>query len=89
MNDLNDLPLLPFEQILSYLSLEDRIRSRAVSRSWCMRIDSFKKPTNLFYSSRQYGFIYEKSDWSAGHSSRTLSARPDLAHSSTHLASRF
>ena len=30
--NLNDLPVLPFEKILGYLCLEDRIRCRAVSR---------------------------------------------------------
>ena len=32
---LNDLPVLVFEKILSYLNLEDLIRSTAVSRRWC------------------------------------------------------
>ena len=38
---LNDLPLLPFEKILSYLSLEDRTKSRAISRGWYRTISGF------------------------------------------------
>ena len=39
---LNDLPMLPFQKILSYPSLEDCIKSRAVSRRWYQLIDSFR-----------------------------------------------
>ena len=59
---LNDLPELPFAKILSYLSLEDRIRSRAVSRGLRKKIDSFKV-RSLFCSDRAIGFILEKSVW--------------------------
>ena len=48
---LNDLPALPFEKILSYLSLADRIRCRAVSRIWCMMINSFRIKTLCFSES--------------------------------------
>ena len=33
---------LPFEKVLSYLSLGDLIKSRGVSRRWYMKIHSFK-----------------------------------------------
>ena len=52
---MDDLPELPFEQILSYLSLQDVIKSRAVSRSWCNRIDSFKVKS-LHYTASWWGF---------------------------------
>ena len=53
---LNDLPLLPFEKILSYLSLEDRVRSRIVSRKWRDWIDSCKV-NSLFYSECKKDYI--------------------------------
>ena len=45
---MNDLPVLLFEKILGYLSLEDRIKLRGVSRR-CQTIDSFRVKS-LFYS---------------------------------------
>ena len=56
---LDDLPVLPFEKILSYLSLEDRIRLRAVSRRWCNTIDSFRVKC-LCCSAIPSGFIFKK-----------------------------
>ena len=63
--NLNDLSVLPFEKILSYLSLEDLIRSRAVSRRWRKWIDSFKLKS-LFYSKCLSGFIEERNRWVSG-----------------------
>ena len=40
--EMDDLPILPFKKVLSYLSLRDRLKSRAVSRRWCQMVDSFK-----------------------------------------------
>ena len=62
---MDDLPVLPFEKVLSYLSLEDLIKSRAVSRSWCKMIDSFKVKS-LCYSEYRIGFIYERNRWVGG-----------------------
>ena len=62
---IDDLPKLPFEQILSYLSLKDRLKSRAVSRGWYHRIDSFKVKS-LCYSPCPSGFIYGKRRWVSG-----------------------
>ena len=62
---LNDLPDLPFEKILSYFSLEDRLKWRSVSRKWCKTIDGFKV-TSLCFSSRQFGFVEGKSRWMSG-----------------------
>lgn len=57
---MDDLPDLPFENLFSYLSLEDLIRSRAVSKSWRKRIDNFKVK-KLFFSNQPPGFIIKKS----------------------------
>ena len=62
---IDDLPQLPFEKVLSYLSLEDRLKSRAVSRSWYHRINSFKVKS-LCFSRRPLGFISGKSRWITG-----------------------
>ena len=53
---MNDLPELPFELILSHLSLEDRLRLRRVSR-WLLHVISSSRPTTLCYSDRPRGFI--------------------------------
>ena len=59
---MDDLPELPFEQVMSYLSLEDVIKSRAVSRNWRKVIDNFKVKS-LCCSYCPSGFIEEKSRW--------------------------
>ena len=56
---MEDLPELPFERILSELSLADRIRSRAVSKGWRKRFDSYPV-RSLCYSERPSGRIYGK-----------------------------
>src|SRR2546421_185276 len=56
---MEDLPDLPFEKILSYLMLEDRLKSRTVSRSW-RKMFAFKANT-LCYSDLPRGFIEGKS----------------------------
>ena len=56
---MEDLPELPFEKILSYLPLEDRIRFREVSRRWCKTIDRFRV-RSLCFSERASGFIEGK-----------------------------
>lgn len=55
-----DPPELVLEKILSYLSLADRLRSRAVSKRWCQMIDRLKVNT-LCYSERPIGFLIGKS----------------------------
>ena len=62
---MDDLPELPFEKVLSYLSLEDRIKSRAVSRRWYYTINSFKVKS-LCYSKHPAGFIRENNRWARG-----------------------
>ena len=62
---MDDLPELPFEQVLSYLSLEDRLKSRAVSRRWNWKINSFRVKS-LCFSSRPKDFIEGKSRWVRG-----------------------
>ena len=56
---MNELPELPFEKVLSYLSLDDRLKARAVSRRWYWTINSFQVKT-LFYSRHRAGFIKGK-----------------------------
>ena len=56
---MNDLPVLPFEKILSYLSLKDLIKSRAVSRRWYRMINSFRVK-RICISESPIGFIFEK-----------------------------
>ena len=53
------VPKLPFEKFLGYLSLEDRVRYRLVSKGWYLMINNLKV-TKLFYSGVRSGFIYEK-----------------------------
>ena len=62
---MDDLPESPFEKVLSYLSLEDRLKARAVSRRWYSTINSFKVKS-LCYSQRPRGFILGKSQWVSG-----------------------
>ena len=59
---MDDLPELPFEQILSQLSLEDRLKSRTVSRRWRKRFDSYPVKS-LCCSECPIGFILGKSRW--------------------------
>ena len=62
---MDDLPELPFEKVLSYLSLEDRLKARAVSRRWYHQINSFRVKS-LCCSDRPSGFIMGKSRWVSG-----------------------
>ena len=62
---MEGLPDLPFEKMLSYLSLQDLIRSRAVSRAWLQMIDSFRVKS-LCYSPHPMGFIAGKVRWISG-----------------------
>ena len=62
---MDDLPELPFEQVLSYLNLKDRLKARTVSRAWRNTFDSYPVKT-LCYSSRPSGFIFEKGHWVSG-----------------------
>ena len=48
---MNNLPDLPFEKILSHLSLEERIKLSAVSRVWYKMANNFKAKS-LCYSER-------------------------------------
>lgn len=64
---LNDLPDLPFELVLSCLSVQERIKCRAVSLRWCRVIDSFR-PKSLWCSKHRIikihsGLIYRDCRW--------------------------
>ena len=65
MKTLDDLPELPFEKVLSYLSLEERLKLGAVSRSCHQKIANYRV-RSLCYSERPSGFIYGKSRWVNG-----------------------
>lgn len=56
---MDNLPWLPLAKILSYLSLDDRIKYRAVSQSWRDCIDNFKE-TSLCFSELKRGHLFEK-----------------------------
>ena len=62
---MDELPDLSFEKVLSYLSLEDRLKARAVSRRWYHKINSFRVKT-LCYSARSSDFIWGRSRWVSG-----------------------
>ena len=53
---MDELPELPFEKVLSYLSLEDRLKARAVSRSWYHRINSIRV-SSLCFAERPLGLF--------------------------------
>ena len=57
---MDELPALPFEQIVSYLGLADRLKARAVSRGWRRRFGEFKVKS-LCCSEHPSGFIRGKS----------------------------
>ena len=65
---MDDLPELPFEQVLSYLNLEDRLKARTVSRAWRNKFDRYPVNTvnTLCFSSRPRDFIFRKSRWVSG-----------------------
>ena len=56
---MNELPDLPFQQVLTYLSLVDCLKSRAVSRDWKARIDNYRVKS-LCCSERASGFVRGK-----------------------------
>ena len=62
---MDDLPELPFKKMLNYLSLEEVIKLRAVSRRWCNMVDNYKVKS-LCYSEVPVGHIYEKNLWARG-----------------------
>ena len=62
---MEDLSELPFEQVLSYLNLKDRLKARTVSRVWRNKFDSYPVNT-LCYSQRSSDFIFDKNRWISG-----------------------
>ena len=62
---MDELPELPFEKVLSYLGLADRLKARTVSRAWRNKFDSYPVNT-LCYSARSSGFIWGKNRWVSG-----------------------
>ena len=74
---MDDLPELPFEQILSYLSVEDRLKSRAVSRSWRRKFDF--KLKSLCCSDVPIGFVWDKNRLVNGAFARNFFGSPRFA----------
>ena len=62
---MDDLPLLPFKKVLSYLKLRDRLKSRAVSRKWCQMVDSCKVES-LCFSEEPIDWILKKHQVDSG-----------------------
>lgn len=62
---MDGLPDLAFKHVFSYLSLEDRLSSRAVSRAWRNQIDSFKVRSHCC-SEFPSAFIKQTSRWYSG-----------------------
>ena len=62
---MDDLPELPFERILHYLSLEDRLNLYAVSRSCRQKMSNYKVKT-LCYSGRRRDRILGKNRLASG-----------------------
>ena len=62
---MDELPELPFEKVLSYLSLKEVIKLRAVSRSCYWKVDNYKVK-RLCCSRVPFGHIYEKHRWVSG-----------------------
>ena len=62
---MDDLPELPFEKVLGYLSLEERLKARAVSRKWYVVINRLKVKS-LCFSFHQRDHILGKQRWVSG-----------------------
>ena len=62
---MDNLPELPFEQVLSYLNLHDRLMLSAVSRS-CHEKIANSRVKFLCYSELPSGYIYGKNRWVSG-----------------------
>ena len=65
MKTLDDLPKLPFEQVLSYLNLHDRLMLSPISRS-CHEKIANSRVKFLCYSERPSGCIRGKNRWVSG-----------------------
>ena len=62
---MDDLPELPFEKVLSYLGLRDRLMLSAVSRRCYQKIHNSRVKT-VCLSARPSGFILGKNRWVSG-----------------------
>ena len=71
---MDTLPWLPLKKVLSFLDLDEVLRSRAVSRNWRDCIDTLFRTTNLFYSTQKRGHIFEKNRLVAGRFDRNFIA---------------
>lgn len=74
---MNNLPVLPFELVLSNLSLEDHLKSRAVSRIWRNKINTFRVKS-FCYSNCSSWFTKAKSEHAAGLSAQNFICAPQF-----------
>ena len=79
---MDELPELPFEQVLSYLNFKDRLKARTVSKAWRNKFDSYPVKS-LCYSQRPSDFIIGKRRWVSGAFAK------NFIISSTRFATRF
>ena len=75
---MNDLPELPFKQILSKLSLKDRLQARNVSKGWRKKFDSYPVKC-LCCSDRSTEFIEGKLRWVSGPFAQNFIGSPRFA----------
>ena len=85
---LNDLPELPFELILDYLGLKERINCKAVSRRWYQTIDRLKVKS-LCFSKHERDRIFEKGKWISGVFEKNFIRSPKFKFFSTFCQSIF
>ena len=74
---MDQLPLLPLEKILGYLSLADLLKSRGVSRAWRNMIDSVRV-RSLCYSKHPSDFIVRKNRLVSGEYAQNFICSPRL-----------
>ena len=75
---MDELPDLPFKQVLSYLNLWDRLKARAVSRRWYHQINSFRVK-RIYYSQYPIGYIKRNIRWVSGAFAENLIASTRFA----------
>ena len=76
---MDDLPILAFEKVLSYLGLKQLLRARTVSKRWRQSIDHYtaKFPVrSLFVSNKEWPYIVGNNHLAAGEFSQNFICSP-------------